>query len=362
MLGVNVSGLSSDITNLESGRLWAYLYAGTTSGLEGRRAAALAYLSRPPDFEPGTTYAWIWINAMILGLVVEEQTGDHYEMIIDRELFRPLEMQSATFTASRNRINEGPTNIWPHKGEGTTSGRSNTQPLDSQVRGTSNPLALRPADGAHASVKDMAKFAKLHLDGLNGYHTPILSPEAFRDLHAPCGTTSCGSTQGGWQRASRPWASGFASNIRGRSGGFAARCWIVPGRQEALLSLANHGGLAGWQATDEGISLCIQHACLRCRGKPALNRCKRVLASPHKQRTHASGRLPQYYVVDYALNAAGVWTDTAAKPSAPPTNIQTKSCHRFTHSSFWTGSLTKARAALLLLLLLPLRPVVRYLR
>ena len=261
MCGAHVSGMTAPIHAVDGGGLWSYLNAKNTDGLAGRRAAALSFLKIPPDVKPGTQYTWHFVNVLIVALVLEEHTGLSWEHIMKKELFDPLEMYHTGFgppDCARNSIRREPTQPWSH----CKNLNGVVVPTNPAERGTSNPVALQPADGIHSSIPDILAFLTLHLDatGTSTSTRPsraLLGPTSSQKLHGALfpGTSS---TAGGWLSMPRAWAKGDALYIGGNSGGFSGSFWLAPASRQAFVCVVNVDGYLGGEATDEGILLCTR--------------------------------------------------------------------------------------------------------
>jgi CubicO group peptidase (beta-lactamase class C family) len=116
-------------------------------------------------------------NYVIAGAMLEKVTGRSWEEMMRTELFDPLGMKTAGF---------GPPGVWKI---GTAFGEPD-QPrghegygADRQVSFADNPPASGPAGNVHASLRDWAKFIRLHLNGSEG--DLQLSPSSVAMLLTP---------------------------------------------------------------------------------------------------------------------------------------------------------------------------------
>jgi hypothetical protein len=78
----------------------------------------------------------------------------------------------------------------------------------------------------HCSLADWAKFAALHLRGLDG-EGGFLRADTFRLLHSP---TMGGDYAYGWSVAERDWAGGKALTHAGSNTMWYSVVWLAPNR------------------------------------------------------------------------------------------------------------------------------------
>jgi CubicO group peptidase (beta-lactamase class C family) len=160
--------------NYEAGDLRFLAAEGLTN--TQRRAAYVAYrLIQPPVLPLQHSYSNH--NYVIAGAMLERVTGRSWEELMRTELFDPLGMQTAGF---------GPPGEWkmgsafaePDQPHGHTGyGADRQSSLDD------NPPATGPAGNVHASLRDWAKFIRLHLNGSEG--DLQLTPTSLAMLHTP---------------------------------------------------------------------------------------------------------------------------------------------------------------------------------
>lgn len=123
-----------------------------------------------PFCSPGSCYSYQNIVFALIEPVVEQTAADSYENLIERRIFRPLDMHTASvgyeaFVATENRAQ-------PHV---KRSGRWRTVPV------LPNYYRVAPAAGVNASVTDMAKWLMAHL----GANPEVVPPESVDTLITP---------------------------------------------------------------------------------------------------------------------------------------------------------------------------------
>ena len=135
-------------------------------------------------------YAYSNHNYVMAGAMLERVAGRSWEQLMRDELFHPLGMETAGFgpPGDRSGFNflgglEPPDQPRGHRGYGT--GR--------RPWFWDNPPASGPAGNVHASLRDWAKFIRLHLNGSEG--SLQLSPSSLAMLHTPPVTNGYA---GGW--------------------------------------------------------------------------------------------------------------------------------------------------------------------
>jgi CubicO group peptidase (beta-lactamase class C family) len=105
----------------------------------------------------GVTYKYHNSNYIIAGSMLEEITGKSWEALMADELFDPLGMASAGFMppSTGNQVDQP----WGHS---DSTGSRVASPDGDNVAGCG------PAGTVHASMRDWAKFIRLHLTGSEG--------------------------------------------------------------------------------------------------------------------------------------------------------------------------------------------------
>lgn len=107
-------------------------------------AAVVAVIAAaPPESAPGTEFAYNNANYHVLGAIIERLTGQHWDEMLEREFFRPLEMKHTRACAPR------------------VSGRATGYIIIGGYRHPGTPLppvATGAAAGICASVEDLARW------------------------------------------------------------------------------------------------------------------------------------------------------------------------------------------------------------
>jgi CubicO group peptidase (beta-lactamase class C family) len=176
---------------------------------------------------PGFVFSYQNANFILAGAMLERCTGKSWEELMTKELFQPLGMASAGFGApgSANDVNE------PY-GHSDASGQRVASKGD-------NPAALGPAGTVHASLRDWARFVRLHLDGSEGSLT--LSPTALTRLHTQYPTNSIYTNRYAWGWIMYDDLGGVALGHDGSNTLWYCSCQVLPKKGVALLAVSNIG-------------------------------------------------------------------------------------------------------------------------
>ena len=224
-------------------------------------------LTRPPGFPPDTNYRYSNVGYILAGAVLEQSTGRTWEELMRERLFQPLGISTGGFgppgTADKTE------QAWGHS---LLLGK----PLDPRSPAAALPLFYGPADQAHMTVTDWAKFIGLHLRGdpANPHRqAALLKLDTFAEMHAvAASTTSKGwvirgvnllatgdaapavTYCAGWLISTASWARGTQPGDTGRrlwhagsNGRWNAGVGIAPEIDFAVLVACNRGIAAAWK-------------------------------------------------------------------------------------------------------------------
>lgn len=138
-----------------------------------QRRAFVAYaLSLAPVVPPGSAFRYSNAGFAVAGAIVESVTGRVWEELVRERLFTSLGMTSAGFGWPNVRDPHAP---WGHAEK---DGRLFPTPPGDNYR---LPLWTAPGGDLSMSLPDLARFARLHLRGLDG-RGALLKPETFRTM------------------------------------------------------------------------------------------------------------------------------------------------------------------------------------
>ena len=121
-------------------------------------------------FEPGTKFSYSNPAIIFLGMIIEQLSGDPYEVYIDKNIFKPLGMTNSYF-------NHTPKHLRPF--------RSNSYTLTQDgaaARGPDFHTGITTSNGGlNAPLTDMMKYLNFLL-GISDQEFSVLSPSSFDQL------------------------------------------------------------------------------------------------------------------------------------------------------------------------------------
>jgi len=123
------------------------------------------------NFQPGEGWAYSNINYSILGLLIQEVSGQRYETYIEENIFAPLGMTHSYTSLESARAGNASRGYYPFFGVPLA--------LDQNMLYTTATL---PAFGLWSSADDMSRYLIAHLDEGS---TVLLSPNGMKQLHIP---------------------------------------------------------------------------------------------------------------------------------------------------------------------------------
>jgi D-alanyl-D-alanine carboxypeptidase len=229
MLLAHRGGLPPTVGRIEWARMWA-----ASDQIVERSRAVHALLRQPP----GTVGEFLYSNFgyLIAGVMIEQVTGQPWEVVIRKRLFEPLGMASCGFGApgSPGKIDQP----WAHERRGGT-----LVPLPPGPK-ADNPPSLGPAGTVHCGLRDWGRFVQMHLDGERGKAT-LVSAATMKKLHTPW---PGGDYALGWAVSRADGAAVLAHD--GSNTLFFARARLVPARNVAFLITTNAAGPDAVNAVD----------------------------------------------------------------------------------------------------------------
>jgi D-alanyl-D-alanine carboxypeptidase len=162
MLANSTSGISDYVTNPEFLKVF---YANPIKGFTSHEILDLA-TSRPPLFEPGTSFAYSHSDLCLLGVVLERASGKPLQELLQERIFTPLAM-------SRSNVV-----LTPQMTEPMLHGYTNEREVfeDSTFW---NPTAFLNSGNTNSTVTDLARWARALASG------EVLSDTAFKEMMGP---------------------------------------------------------------------------------------------------------------------------------------------------------------------------------
>ena len=123
------------------------------------------------DFEPGKDWSYSNINYSVLGLLIQEVSGQRYETYIEENIFIPLGMTHSYTSLDGARAGNASRGYYPIFGVPLA--------LDKSMPYTT---AVLPAFGLWSSASDMSRYLIAHLDEESA---TLLSLEGVKQIHTP---------------------------------------------------------------------------------------------------------------------------------------------------------------------------------
>lgn len=233
------SGITDEsVVNVDA--LHAYFESKTPVTEDRERAAAKA-LAAAPKSAPGTTFEYANVNYVIVGVVLEHQSGKTWEALMQERLFGPLGMASAGFgvPGTPGKV-DAP---WGHALAPVEPGPTSDL-----------PPVLGPAGLVHANLDDVLRELSLYFTGgklPDG--TALVSEQTLGQLQKPRVPFPGGKAWYGlgWGMLEHP--KGMRLSHTGSNGRFLAYFAVVPSTRSALVFLTNRGG---GEAEAETAALC----------------------------------------------------------------------------------------------------------
>lgn len=241
-----------------------------------RRDAALKVLAKRPDYLPGERMVYSNAGYTIAGAMVERMTGETWEDLVQREVFDPLELQSAGFGPPRspNKTFEQPRGHSSIFGWKVAAGDEDD-----------NTPIIGPAGIVHMTLIDLCTYATEHLRGELG-EGKLLSGETYKLLHTPdlddyaCGWVLYGPS--GAIPHSHYWHNG--SNTM-----WYALVAFIPGKKMVVAVTSNDGNIRNAEAAAwEVVTTSVRR--LEVGGEQQLNSGKAVPNGDTDSFEHASTR------------------------------------------------------------------------
>lgn len=196
-----------------------------TGGPSEVRRAFAEFLLRREASSPVGEHKYSNGGYAIAAAMAERAAGRNWESLMRKLLFRPLDLKSAGFGwPARTHPNEP----WGHQG-----GDPVFTPHSPNDKYQLEPFTA-PAGDIHLSILDLARYAQVHLGGLNG-QAKLLNAATFEKLHQPIGEYALG-----WnaqQIAGLP-----ASTHSGSAGTFYAGIMVYPKKNIAVVIAINASG------------------------------------------------------------------------------------------------------------------------
>ncbi len=208
--------------------LWQQMAARGGSPREQRRWFVEQGLKSAPATTPNTGTVYSNSGFIVAGVMTEELTRCAWEDLMRREVFEPLGMTRTGFGApgTPGRLDQPLGHIRGADGWSPVALGPNAD----------NPAATGPAGTIHTTLSDWARFVAAHLRGERGDQS-YLSTATWQRLHSPGGSDWGYSP--GWVVTEAAWAGGRVLRHLGSNNFWLAEATLAPGRDFAVLLVAN---------------------------------------------------------------------------------------------------------------------------
>jgi len=219
----------------------------SAEGVKAQRTAiARKYLTMPPASK-ASEFVYSNLGFIIAGAIAEARTGKTWEELIRAQVFSPLGIKNAGFGApgTSGKFDEP-------CGHDEKTGK--LIPLDPANTEGDNPPALGPAGTINIALKDWARFAQDHLDGVHA-HGKLLKPATYRKLHTPV----TGNYALGWGAKLEADGTPAILTHNGSNGFWVAEVRITTKQNMIFLITTNAGNEAANDALKEIVQALKDH-------------------------------------------------------------------------------------------------------
>ena len=224
--------------------LWRSFWKKDAGSPQAQRLRlARQLLKTPPAHEPGKSYEYSNAGYALVGHALERSRNETFEKLLQKHVFAPLDIVSAGFGApgTRGKIDQ------PRGHQFVDGAYKPVTPGPS----ADNPPVIAPAARVHMSLRDWARFVRLHLRAARGLDTPGFPPaDVIQQLHQP----GLERYAAGWIVVDRTWAKGTTLTHSGTNTMWYAVVWLAPQRDAALLVVCNAAGKRAAEACDEAVA------------------------------------------------------------------------------------------------------------
>lgn len=198
----------------------------TRDASSDRLEYASALLSTPPQQTPGSHFLYSNAGYVVVGAMLEAQTGTRYFELLDEHVLKPLGIASAGIGAP------GSANDSIDQPRGHRSGWLGGLKAIAPDASGDNPPALTPAGRVHMRLEDYARFLIDLARGLQGQGA-LLPQDAYQRLIKP----GCNDSYArGWGRDQAGRLTHAGSNTM-----WLVRTWLDPVTGHGLIIASNDG-------------------------------------------------------------------------------------------------------------------------
>jgi CubicO group peptidase (beta-lactamase class C family) len=219
---ITVRQLLTHVSGLKAG------LADGARGWSGRGAAMTLAAAEVPRDPPGRRFHYSDVNYLVLGELVRRISGETLNAYAVRHIFRPLKMKDAGFLPGPAKLKRiAPTD----REHGKIRWGVVQDPTAARMGGVAGSA------GVFATADDLARFARMILDGGRLDHVVILKPETVAEMIRPQGDGEIRRGLG-WDFTS-PYAIPFRDGSFGHTGYTGTALWLDPASGSYLIILTN---------------------------------------------------------------------------------------------------------------------------
>lgn len=195
---------------------------------------------------PGSTFHYSNMGYEVLGDLISKTSGETFEAYMKEDVLAPLGMRNSTFLlaeVSRDHLTT------PH-----------TRRLRTEVSDIRPYTRIHaPSSTLYASVKDLANWAQMILNGGIFDGQAFLSPSSYQQFVTPTVETHWSGYD---NQAALPWAVGTYRghtiiSHKGRDLGYGSMLALIPDRRLAVIVLGNSHFAPIAQITEATLDLCL---------------------------------------------------------------------------------------------------------
>ena len=232
------SGLRKDLGGVE----WASFFKEKSKPTVERQRMLKLLLKQKPK-HPRGKYHYSNLGYVVVAAMLEKSTGEEFETMMRRHVFKPLEMDSADFRTMKSARKLKAPLLWGH--------RINGDPISPKIASAENPSVYASCGTVNVSIADYARYAQWHL---RNEPAPLLSTQQALD-HLHTGQIDSPSTGGkyggGWIHLDT--GIGRSMTHAGSNTNSFAVIWILPDKDFAAVACTNTGEQSGLQACYKAI-------------------------------------------------------------------------------------------------------------
>jgi uncharacterized protein YbbC (DUF1343 family)/CubicO group peptidase (beta-lactamase class C family) len=212
---------------------------------DGRKKAWERICNLRPNPEPGQQYRYSDVNFIVLGELVERQSGESLDVFARKHIFLPLNIFDTTFRPGKELAERAA--VTEKRGDHWMRGEVH-DPRAYLLGGVAGHAGL------FSTADDLAVFAQMILNGGSYGGQRILKPETVRLMTTPRSVPK-GRRTLGWDASTRfssDRGDSFSARSFGHTGFTGTFIWIDPDKQTALILLSNRVHPDGKGSTEIG--------------------------------------------------------------------------------------------------------------